>query len=179
MLVHAFLIKYAEIALKGKNRYRFEDALVHQMEIALSKIEGDFEVKKEQGRVYVFCPENYDYDEAVDALQHVFGIVGICPVMIYEEQGFEKLAEDVVGYMKQWHPDFNGSFKVWTRRAKKSYPISSMEVSIRSWIFLLRSVTRFTYIPRPFRAQAECPSEQTEKPCFFFPVGSTVRLPAI
>ena len=43
MLVHAFLIKYAEIALKGKNRYRFEDALVHQMEIALSKIEGDFE----------------------------------------------------------------------------------------------------------------------------------------
>ena len=129
MLVHAFLIKYAEIALKGKNRYRFEDALVHQMEIALSKIEGDFEVKKEQGRVYVFCPENYDYDEAVDALQHVFGIVGICPVMIYEEQGFEKLAEDVVSYMKQWHPDFNGSFKVWTRRAKKSYPISSMEVS--------------------------------------------------
>ena len=66
MLVHAFLIKYAEIALKGKNRYRFEDALVHQMEIALSKIEGDFEVKKEQGRVYVFCPENYDYDEAVE-----------------------------------------------------------------------------------------------------------------
>lgn len=37
------------------------------MEIALSKIEGDFEVKKEQGRVYVFCPENYDYDEAVDS----------------------------------------------------------------------------------------------------------------
>lgn len=31
---------------EGKNRYRFEDALVHQMEIALSKIEGDFEVKK-------------------------------------------------------------------------------------------------------------------------------------
>ena len=59
-----------------------------------------------------------DTDEAVDALQHVFGIVGICPVMIYEEQGFEKLAEDVVSYMKQWHPDFNGTFKVWTRRAK-------------------------------------------------------------
>ena len=129
MIFHAFLIKNAEIALKGKNRYRFEDALVHQMEIALSRIEGDFEVKKEQGRVYVFCPENYDYDEAVDALQHVFGIVGICPVMIFEENGFENMAKDVVGYMKQCHPDFNGTFKVWTRRAKKSYPISSMEVS--------------------------------------------------
>ena len=129
MIFHAFLIKYAEIAIKGKNRYMFEDALVKQMNIALSKVEGEFEVKKEQGRIYVFCPEQYDYDETVEALQHVFGIVGICPVMIYEEQGFEKLAEDVVGYMKQWHPDFNGSFKVWTRRAKKSYPITSMEVS--------------------------------------------------
>ena len=129
MLVHAFLIKYAEIALKGKNRYRFEDALVHQMEIALSKIEGDFEVKKEQGRVYVFCPENYDYDEAVDALQHVFGIVGICPVVICEDQGFEQMAKDVVSYMKNCHPNYSGSFKVYTRRAKKSYPITSMEVS--------------------------------------------------
>ena len=40
MIFHAFLIKYAEIAIKGKNRYMFEDALVHQMNIALSKIEG-------------------------------------------------------------------------------------------------------------------------------------------
>lgn len=56
MLVHAFLIKYAEIALKGKNRYRFEDALVHQMEIALSKIEGDFEVKKRAGKSLCILP---------------------------------------------------------------------------------------------------------------------------
>ena len=58
MIFHAFLIKYAEIAIKGKNRYMFEDALVHQMNIALSKIEGEFEVKKEQGRIYVFCRNN-------------------------------------------------------------------------------------------------------------------------
>ena len=57
MIFHAFLIKYAEIAIKGKNRYLFEDALVKQMNIALSKIEGDYRVVKEQGRVYVFCPE--------------------------------------------------------------------------------------------------------------------------
>lgn len=48
MIFHAFLIKYAEIAIKGKNRYIFEDALVKQMNIALSKVEGEFEVKKEQ-----------------------------------------------------------------------------------------------------------------------------------
>lgn len=34
MIFHAFLIKYAEIAIKGKNRYLFEDALVKQMKLA-------------------------------------------------------------------------------------------------------------------------------------------------
>ena len=59
MIFHAFLIKYAEIAIKGKNRYLFEDALVKQMKLALEPVEGEFTVTKEQGRVYVFCPEKY------------------------------------------------------------------------------------------------------------------------
>ncbi len=129
MIFHAFLFKYAEIAIKGKNRYLFEDALVKQMKIALSKVEGEFKVTKEQGRVYVFCPERYDFDEAVEALQKVFGIVGICPVVIYEDKGFEQMALDVVSYMKERYPEYNGTFKVYTRRARKSYPMTSMEVS--------------------------------------------------
>ena len=40
-----FLIKYAEIAIKGKNRYLFEDALVSQINHALKKAE---EVLSEQ-----------------------------------------------------------------------------------------------------------------------------------
>ena len=131
MIFHAFLIKYAEISIKGKNRYLFEDALVKQMNIALSKIEGDYRVVKEQGRVYVFCPEEYDFEEAVAALKTVFGIVYICPVVIYEDKGFEQMRSDVVEYMKNVHPDYHGTFKVYTRRAKKSYPVNSMEVSAR------------------------------------------------
>ena len=129
MVFHAFLIKYAEIAIKGKNRYLFEDALVKQMRIALSKVDGEFVVKKDQGRVYVYCPEEYDYEETVEALQTVFGIVGICPVVIYEDQGFEQMAKDVVSFMETCHPGYSGSFKVYTRRAKKTYPMTSMEVS--------------------------------------------------
>lgn len=129
MLFHAFLIKYAEIAIKGKNRYLFEDALVKQMRLALEPVEGEFQVIREQGRVYVLCPEKYDFDEAVEALQRVFGIVGISPVVIYEDQGLEQMKKDVLSYMQARYPDFSGSFKVYTRRAKKSYPVPSMEVS--------------------------------------------------
>ena len=115
MIFHAFLIKYAEIAIKGKNRYLFEDALVKQMKLALEPVEGEFTVTKEQGRVYVFCPEKYDFDEAVEALQRVFGIVGISPVVIYEDQGFDQMAKDVVSYMEARYPGYNGSFKVYTK----------------------------------------------------------------
>lgn len=128
-MINAFLIKYAEIALKGKNRHLFEDALIRQMELALEKADGSFQVTKEQGRVYVHCLGEYDYEETVGALKRVFGIVGICPVAIYEEAGYEKLAQDVLSYMKEYHPGFEGTFKVNTRRAKKSFPMESMEVN--------------------------------------------------
>lgn len=55
--------------------------------------------------------------------------MGISPVVIYEDQGFDQMAKDVVSYMEARYPGYNGSFKVYTRRAKKSYPITSMEVS--------------------------------------------------
>ena len=35
MQYQAFLIKYAEIGTKGKNRYVFEDALVHDIRMKL------------------------------------------------------------------------------------------------------------------------------------------------
>ena len=125
----AFLIKYAEIAIKGKNRYLFEDALVHQMKIALKKCEGKFLITKTQGRIFVEAEGEFDYEETVDALQHVFGIVGICPMIYVEEEGFEKLCETVVNYVDQVYPDKNKTFKVHCRRARKNYPKESMEVN--------------------------------------------------
>lgn len=128
-MVNTFLIKYAEIAIKGKNRYMFEDALVRQMKFALDKIDGEFRVTKEKGRVYVNCFSDYDYDELIEALQRVFGIVGICPVVVIKDTGFDDLAKAVIDYMDNKYPDYEGSFKVHTRRAKKAYPMESMEVS--------------------------------------------------
>ena len=98
MFFHAFLIKYGEIGIKGKNRYLFEDALVAQIRHALKHVEGTFKVTKDQGRIYVHTEGEYDYDDAVAAMRRVFGIVGICPVVILEDEGFEKLGDDVVAY---------------------------------------------------------------------------------
>jgi len=125
----SFLIKYAEIAIKGKNRYLFEDALVSRINGALKKVDGEFHVRKEQGRIYVDTLSDYDFDETVDALTKVFGIVGVCPVVLLEDEGFDKLAEDVIAYIDKVYPNKNFTFKVNARRARKNYPMESMEIN--------------------------------------------------
>lgn len=127
----SFLIKYAEIAIKGKNRYLFEDALVSQINHALKKVDGSFHVRKEQGRIYVDTDGEYDYDETIEALKCVFGIVGICPVILVEDEGFDKLCEDVIAHINQEYPDKHFTFKVDARRARKNYPLESMEINAK------------------------------------------------
>ena len=129
MTYQTFLIKYGEIAIKGKNRYMFEDALVRQIRFALRSAEGTFRVHKCQGRIYVDCDGYYDYEETVEALKKVFGIVGICPVVRTEEKEFEELKKDIVAYVEKAYPDKNLTFKVESRRAKKTYPVNSMEMN--------------------------------------------------
>ena len=125
----SFLIKYAEIAIKGKNRYLFEDALVSQINHALKKADGEFLVRKEQGRIYVDTLSDYDYDEVVEALKCVFGIVGICPMVQIEDNGYEDLKAQVVKYIDDAYEDKHFTFKVVARRANKQYPVVSDQIN--------------------------------------------------
>lgn len=129
MKYRSFLIKYAEIGVKGKNRYLFEDALVKQIHHRLKNLEGNFEVTKEAGRIYAEASEDFDYDEVIDALQHVFGIVGICPMVQIEDNGYEDLKAQVVKYIDDAYEDKHFTFKVVARRANKQYPVVSDQIN--------------------------------------------------
>lgn len=125
----AFLIKYAEIAIKGKNRYIFEDALVAQIKYQLKNVEGKFRIVKEMGRIFIYTEGEFDYDETIEALKRVFGIFSICPAVVLEDEGFEKLSQEVTEYVKKLYVEKALTFKVNTRRNKKTYPMQSMEIS--------------------------------------------------
>lgn len=123
-----FLIKYAEIGTKGKNRYVFEEIMCKRMRALLKPI-GSFEVRREYGRIYVEALSDFDFDDAVRALGCVFGIVGICPVKVVCDTGFDNLKKEVVAYMDDEYGHRNMTFKVGARRNDKSYPMSSMEIN--------------------------------------------------
>lgn len=127
----AFLIKYAEIGVKGKNRDLFEAALAQQVKYALKRCEGEFIVRRTRGRIYVDVLSDYDYEETVDNLKTVCGISSICPMVQMEDEGFEKLCEAVISYMDRQYPDKHITFKVSARRARKNYPVDSMQINAR------------------------------------------------
>ena len=129
MKVTAFLIKYGEIAIKGKNRFMFEDALMRQIHFAMKPV-GDFDVRKESGRMFVEGRGDFDYDEAVEALQKVFGIVGICPMVVEETKDIDHLRKTVLAFIDEQYPVKDFTFKVHARRGDKQFPMSSMELNM-------------------------------------------------
>lgn len=102
---------------------------MNQINFALSRVEGNFHTWREQGRIYIDAEGLYDFYETVEALQRVFGIVGICPVMKVEDHGLEELGNEVIDYLAEVYQMEGKTFKVMTRRARKSYPVESMEVN--------------------------------------------------
>ncbi|HCL03442.1 MAG TPA: tRNA 4-thiouridine(8) synthase ThiI [Lachnoclostridium phytofermentans] len=132
----AFLIKYAEIGLKGKNRHVFENALKDQIRFNLNKL-GEYAVSREQGRVFVECPDDFDYDETVAALQRVFGITGISPVVVIESTDWENIKQEVGDYVEKFYGRKPFTFKVEAKRGNKQYPIQSPEICSKMGAYLL------------------------------------------
>ncbi len=127
---HLFLVKYAEIGIKGKNRHLFEDALMRQIRYALKKLPGSYGVSKSSGRIFVNCEDagSCDMDAVADALGRVFGISAFCPVSCGTDRSLEAICQSTVEYVRSNYPEHDFTFKVETRRADKSYPLTSMEV---------------------------------------------------
>ena len=119
-----FLIKYAEIGTKGKNRYVFEEIMCKRMRARLKPL-GKFEVRREYGRIFVEAFSDYDYEDVMKVLTTIFGIVGVCPVKVVDEA----ISKAVVAHVAEEYNDKHFTFKVNARRNNKTFPKTSMELN--------------------------------------------------
>lgn len=136
-MFQAFLIKYAEIGIKGKNRFIFENALKDQIAFALKEVEGSFQVIKDQGRIYVEAEGEFDYDDAVEAMSRVFGISQICPVVLVEDTEWEGIKHAVKAYVENVYGNEELTFKMEAKRADKNYPKNSPQICVEMGEYLL------------------------------------------
>lgn len=140
------LIRYGEIGTKGKNRHVFEKRLHDNIKAAVQEL--TTEVERAHARFYVSVQENKE--EIISRLQRVFGISSLSPARRTElsvsaiEEAARKLVEEKLaglngsGQAKDQGDGAKLTFKVETRRANKSFPLDSLEMSRNLGAFLLR-----------------------------------------
>ncbi|MDU3336738.1 tRNA uracil 4-sulfurtransferase ThiI [Paraclostridium bifermentans] len=122
------IVKYGEIGVKGKNRYIFENKLIKNVKNMLTHI-GKFNVYKEYGRIYVDLGEYAeDYEEVLEEIKKVFGVVGVCPG-IKAEKDYDKLKQLALQLLEEKIEAGSESFKVTSRRGDKSLELTSQEMS--------------------------------------------------
>ena len=147
MNYQSFLIKYAEIGLKGKNRYKFEDALVNNIRNALSEWKENFKVYKEQERIYVDSNSDFSdyYDKVVEKLKTVFGVFSISPIKKVDfTLDYKALSEEVIKFVEEVYGKVNNyTFKVKTRRVNKEFTMHSDEVSAEIGHDILEEFSNF------------------------------------
>ena len=138
----AFMIKYAEIGTKGKNRYVFEDVLCNRIKEHVEGL-GSFVIRREYGRIFLEAESDFDYEDVVDELKKVFGIVGICPIVVEDSVDFESIKTKCLKYMGKRYGDKEMTFKVYARRADKTFPMQSMEVNSEIGHYLLEEFPQY------------------------------------
>jgi len=126
------LIRYSEIALKGKNRHFFEQALSRNLKQAVKNT--GTQIVRLHGRFLAVAPEGKTA-AVMEKLQKVFGVVSLSEVFPASRDlaGIKETAAAVVASLPR---DLN-TFKVETKRADKSFPLTSPEVNNAIGAFLL------------------------------------------
>lgn len=130
------LVRYGELALKGKNRSEFEDRLVKNIRMKLADIPG-VKVVKSFGRIFVET-ERAHRSSVLRGLGDVFGVVGFSPAERVESD-LEAIKGAAVRLVEYQEP-FPRTFKITAKRADKSFPYSSGEINRQVGAHILRNI---------------------------------------
>ena len=121
------LIKNGELALKGLNRRTFEEALMTNLRYRLRHA-GDFTLRKAQSTIFIEPKNDYaDLEEACDAVSRVFGIAAFSRARMTVKD-LTAIQQATVAYLGDRLATAK-TFKVEAKRADKSFPYTSPEIS--------------------------------------------------
>jgi thiamine biosynthesis protein ThiI len=123
-LKEIILAKYGEMALKGLNRFVFENQIIKTIR---SQLGTDFKISHQQSTIYIEpVNDTADIISAYEKMKTVFGIASLCKALICEKD-FEDISKKSVEYFENVLP-FKKTFYVSTKRADKRFPMNSPEI---------------------------------------------------
>jgi thiamine biosynthesis protein ThiI len=130
------LIRYGEIALKGKNRRFFEDFLLQNLK---QTVRGSAaQIVRLRGRFLAIAPEK-ERDKIISRLSRVFGVVSLSAVQpaALELPAIQAAAAALV---QDLAPEAPLTFKVEARRSNKSFPLTSPEINRLVGAYILEMI---------------------------------------
>lgn len=120
------LVRYGEIHLKGLNRPYFQAKLLRGVKAAVKPFGG--RASSEQGRMFIWDVGAENEEAAIEAVRHVFGVHSVSPAVAVDKTWDSILAaatELVAPYAAMEQPP---SFKVFARRADKTFSMDSVTI---------------------------------------------------
>lgn len=125
---HIFIVRCGEVALKGMNKPYFERMLAERIRKLLKRKFADFEVKRQEGLIFVRADKSYEKEEIIREISKVFGVASISPA-VEAEPALDAIGEAAVAYMKKAIEERGiQTFKVKAKRADKNFPVKSPEI---------------------------------------------------
>ncbi len=133
------VIRYAEIALKGKNQKDFLNRLIHNIK---EQIKTDLDItpviEREMGRIYLKL-EGQSPELFFDSLNHVFGISSYSPA----RKTSLDLEEIKAAALDELRAAMNGPcrFRVSVKRPNKQFPITSPDMQQLIAAHMLKNIS--------------------------------------
>ncbi|OGQ18543.1 MAG: tRNA 4-thiouridine(8) synthase ThiI [Deltaproteobacteria bacterium RIFCSPHIGHO2_02_FULL_40_11] len=129
MKYNGVLIRYNELALKGKNRIYFEKKLISNIQRKLPEAE----IQRLWGRIFVGHSEVRRTEEShfIPALQKIFGISSFSPIVKVNSdlKTIQEESLNLVMAALETETASKISFRVNTNRADKSFPSMSPQIN--------------------------------------------------
>ena len=121
------LCKLGEVVLKGLNRRSFEDKLMSNVNRRVSKC-GNFRVYSKQSTIYVEPKDDEcDIEAAFESCKKIFGIIAVSKALPCEKD-IQKIISAAKNYLA-CEMRAAKSFKVESKRADKTFPLTSIQIS--------------------------------------------------
>ncbi|WP_047985108.1 tRNA uracil 4-sulfurtransferase ThiI [Ornithinibacillus californiensis] len=133
------LIRYGELALKGKNRKKFVDKLQQNIQHKLTDFP-DVKVKRTQGRMFILL-NGQAPEPIMDKVKNIFGIHSLS-LAIKVENELETIKEAALFALT--NAEKINTFKVTVKRINKGFPVRSQELTQMLGGHLLSNTETFT-----------------------------------
>ena len=125
-----YLVRYAEIALKGENRKDFEEKLVENIRSFARNSGSEIKIKRLQGRILVQSDKNIDF-------RKIFGMVSFSPCVKVEAE-LKAICSEALK-LAQKHSKTT-TFRISTKRLSKDFALSSMELNSKVGAFIAEKI---------------------------------------